>query len=65
MSVKMIVTRRVVSRREKTRRRFRHWWKRTTSYGRMAHLMTCGGCVGCTSVLAEIVLYREEDDVVR
>lgn len=61
----MIVTQRSITRREKARRRFRHWWKQTSPHARMTHLMTCDGCVGCTSVLEEIANYREEDDVVR
>lgn len=56
----MIVTHRVLTRREKTRRRFRHWWRRTTPSARMAHLMTCEGCVGCTSILEEVQRYNEE-----
>jgi hypothetical protein len=59
MGVKMVVTHRVISRREKTRRRFRHWWNRTTSDARLSHLMTCTGCVGCTSILDEIKTYIE------
>ena len=65
MSVKMIVTRRSITPREKARRRFRWWYKTTTPNGRMQHLMSCDGCVGCTAIHEEIRNYREENDVVR
>lgn len=55
MSVKMIVTHRSVTRREKSRRRFRHWWRKTSPEGRFSHLLTCAGCVGCESILGELV----------
>lgn len=62
----MIVTHRSITRREKSRRRFRHWYKKTTVQARVEHFMNCPGCVGCTSVLNEIMTYAEErDDIVR
>lgn len=62
MSVRMIVTTQSITRREKSRRRFRHWWRKKASpESRMAHLMVCGGCVGCNSILDEISNYPEEE----
>lgn len=60
----MIVTHRNITRREKTRRRFRHWYKEASPTARMLHFSTCDGCVGCTGVLDEISSYPEEGDQV-
>lgn len=57
----MIVTHRHITRREKTRRRFRYWWQhRALPADRLAHLMRCAGCVGCASIIAEMVHYVNE-----
>lgn len=61
----MIVTNRSITPREKARRRFRRWYKTTTPNGRMQHLMSCDGCVGCTAILEEIKNYSEESHVTR
>lgn len=61
----MIVTRRALTKREKTRRRFRYRWQKImTPSDRMNHLMSCDGCVGCTASLEEISTYVEEADPV-
>lgn len=60
----MNVTYRSITKREKTRRRFRWWWKNTSPTSRLHHLMTCDGCVGCKAILEEIERYSEEGDEV-
>lgn len=65
MSIKMNVTYRSITKREKARRRFRYRWQRVmTPFDRMHHLMTCDGCVGCKAILEEIERYSEEGDEV-
>lgn len=63
MSVRMIVTQRNITKREKTRRRFHHWWRTTTPENRMWHLVICGGCVGCTPIIEEMTAYVKGGDV--
>lgn len=58
----MVVTYRNVTRREKTRRRFRYWYKKASPAARMAHLSECAGCVGCKAIFDEISSYPEEGD---
>lgn len=65
MSVKMMVTYRSITKRERARRRFR--WRYInvmTSDDRLHHFMTCDGCVGCKALLEEIERYSEEGDEV-